>query len=85
LKRAGSESKTKSGRRWFYLPVHVYHTLEARRAVQAARALQLGSLWRDHNLVFPPPTGEPPDMRFASGERPRALAGRAEVTERFTP
>lgn len=77
--------KTKSGRRPVYFPGHIYRALEAHRATQAARALQLGRLWHDHGLIFPRPTGEPLDVRRAYAERLRALAARAGITEHVTP
>lgn len=77
--------KTKTGRRSVYFPAHIYRALEAHRAAQSARALRLGPLWREHDLVFPRPTGEPLDTRCAYARRLRALAKRAGIAARVTP
>ena len=77
--------KTKTGRRTVYFPGQIYRALESHRAVQAARALQAGDLWREHGLVFPRPTGEPLDVRLAYAKRLRVLAARAGITARVTP
>lgn len=80
-----ADPKTKSGRRSVYFPAHIYRALEAHRAAQAARALQLGSQWHDHGLVFARPNGEPLEVRYAYGDRLRVLATPAGITERVTP
>jgi integrase len=77
--------KTKTGRRLVYFPGYIYRAMESHRAVQAARALQLGGLWREYGLVFPRPTGEPLDVRRAYAKRLRVLAARAGITARVTP
>ncbi|HEX3560318.1 MAG TPA: site-specific integrase [Pyrinomonadaceae bacterium] len=77
--------KTKKSRRPVFFPAHIYRALEAQRAAQATRSLRLGGLWRDCQLVFPRPTGEPLDVRCAYARRLRELAARAEIKQRVTP
>jgi len=68
-----TEPKTARSRRTIPLPAALVEELRGHRARQLAERLAAGSLWRDHDLVFPSLTGTPLDPRNAL----RALAAAA--------
>ena len=59
--RAGSDTKTPKSRRTLALPRRCATVLGEHRTRQAADRLAAGSLWQDHNLVFPSTVGTPLD------------------------
>lgn len=60
-----TEPKTARSRRTIPLPPALVEELRAHRTRQLAERLAAGSLWRDHDLVFPSLTGTPLDPRNA--------------------
>ena len=68
--------KTAKGRRRISLAGSTVASLRAHRARQAAERILAGSLWKDADLVFCGPTGEPldPDSLSQSFERLAAKA-----------
>lgn len=60
-----TEPKTSRSRRTIPLPAALVDELRAHRTRQLTERLAAGSLWRDHDLVFPSLTGTPLDPRNA--------------------
>nr|CAA9313301.1 MAG: Phage integrase [uncultured Nocardioidaceae bacterium] len=60
-----TEPKPARSRRTIPLPASLVDELRAHRTRQLAERLAAGSLWRDHDLVFPSLTGTPLDPRNA--------------------
>jgi integrase len=60
-----TEPKTARSRRTVPLPAPCVEQLRAHRVRQAAERLRAGSLWADHDLMFPSMVGTPLDPRNA--------------------
>jgi len=60
-----TEPKTSRSRRTVPLPAPCVEQLRAHRSRQAAERLRAGSMWLDHDLVFPSEIGTPLDPRNA--------------------
>lgn len=73
-----TEPKTSRSRRTVPLPVPCVEQLRAHRVRQATERLRAGSMWLDHDLVFPSLFGTPLDPRNAL-RACQAVAVRAEL------
>jgi integrase len=74
-----SEPKTARSRREVYLSEIAIDSLRRHRTVQVERRLQLGSLYKDHDLVFANTFGRPLDGNNVRARSFKALLKRAEL------
>jgi integrase len=82
--RAAGDTKTKKSRRTLPLPGPVVDALRTHKAKQAADRLAAGPLWQDTGLVFTTTVGTGLDAANVRRQF-RAVAERAELTDRWTP